>query len=104
MSNKNKIVSIEIELKDYEPIKFSMDEAKELYEQLHSLFGEKQQHTHYHTYPWWQRPYYTWSNATGNTIVPCNNTTVTSGHVTNMTDTMTVRSSNTGMSVKYRTN
>lgn len=58
--SKQKIVSIEIELKDYEPIKFTMDEAKELYEQLDSLFGEKVRHVHH--YDWWRRPHYTYYN------------------------------------------
>lgn len=59
-----KIVSIEIELTDYEPIRFKMAEARELYEQLHELFGEKEQHIHNHNYPyWWNQPYYTWTNA-----------------------------------------
>lgn len=60
------IKSIEIELENYEPIDFTMDEAKELYEQLHSLFGPIT------VYPWYQRPYYTWYNThTGTTT--CNN-------------------------------
>jgi len=61
--SKQKIVSIEIQLTDYEPIRFTMAEAKELHEQLHDLFGDKEQHTHFHTNPWYSRPYYTWYNA-----------------------------------------
>ena len=75
--SKQKIVSIEIELKDYEPIKFTMDEAKELYEQLHSLFGEKVKHVHHHD--WWRRPYYTYYigiNSSGQPYLA--NTTVSS--------------------------
>ncbi len=52
------IVSIEIELKNYEPITFTMAEARELYDQLHTLFGEKTVH-HHHPWKW---PY-TWTNS-----------------------------------------
>jgi len=62
--SKQKIVSIEIQLKDYEPIKFTMAEAKELHEQLDALFADKNA-TQYIPYPIWNRPYYTWQNASG---------------------------------------
>jgi len=102
---KNKIVSIEIQLTDYEPIKFKMNEARELYEQLHELFGDKEQHNHYHGSPWYQRPYYTWCNAT-NAVSTTNNTVSTiptSGTITCAADLAgkSVQSSQTDMKVSY---
>ena len=65
MSKKaHKIVSIDIELEDFEPIHLKMDEARELYEQLHDLFGDKQQVVQHQYVPWYQQPYYTWYNQT----------------------------------------
>ena len=99
MSKKaKKIVSIDIELEDFEPIHLKMDEAKELYEQLHDLFGDKDKDVQHHYYPWYNRPYYTWYNAVG--AVPLNNTITLSG----ASDTLTkVSSSNTNMTVAYNT-
>ena len=48
-----KIISIDIELEDFEPIHLKMDEAKELYEQLHDLFGDKQRDVQHYFYPWY---------------------------------------------------
>ena len=95
---KQKIVSIEIELKDYEPIKFTMDEAKELHEQLDALFGEKVKHIHHNDY-WWHRPYYTWYNAS-NTAIPCSNltTTISSSDLVGKS----IASSTTNMKVSYK--
>ncbi len=90
--SKQKIVSIEIELKNYEPIRFTMDEAKELHEQLDTLFGKKEVH-HIHRDPWWTRPYYTWTTSTG---VSPQNITKWNG-LTNGS----VLSNSTGMKVSY---
>ena len=103
-----KIVSIEIELKDYEPIKFKMDEAKELYEQLDAIFGEKVVH-HYdpiRSIDWWHRPYYTWYNANGTSNVgtgnPPNTDTITiSGSTAADLVNCKAVSSTTGMQVSY---
>ena len=99
--SKQKIVSIEIELKNYEPIKFTMDEARELYEQLHGLFGEKEQHNHYHSHydRWWNRPYYTWYGASSTT--PTN--AVSSTSISSPDDLIgkAVASNNTDMMVTY---
>ena len=94
---KQKIVSIEIELKDYEPIKFTMAEAKELYEQLDSLFGEKEKHIHHHDY-WWRRPYYQWYGSTGTPIDNPSWTASSSSLAGNR-----VLSEVTGMQVSYNT-
>lgn len=92
--SKQKIVSIEIELKDYEPIKFTMAEAKELHEQLDALFGEKTVRVH-HDY-WWKRPYYQpyWTNTSGTSAT----------QITCMNDLVgkSVASSNTQMKVSYK--
>ena len=94
--SKQKIVSIEIELKDYEPIKFTMAEAKELHEQLDALFGKKEVvHKHYNDY-WWNRPYYTWlSNGVAGAQV---------ADVKQISDITgkTVASNNTAMKVSYK--
>ena len=96
--SKQKIVSIEIELKDYEPIKFTMDEARELYDQLDTLFGDKVIHHHYDR--WWYRPYVTWSNTCGDSInLPA--TTTEQCYVANAMWNSTVSSENTGMKVTY---
>ena len=94
--SKQKIVSIEIELKDYEPIKFTMAEAKELYEQLHSLFGEKEKHIH-HYRPWWERPYYNWNTSSG--TIKCQN--LENGNIYDALMNTTVASSATNMKVTY---
>ena len=98
---KAKIKSITIELKDYEPINFTMDEAKELYEQLDSLFGKEIEHVHHYDY-WYRRPYYwiggastignqlTWTNAVSNTTFSADD--LAGAEVT---------SSNTDMTVLY---
>lgn len=101
-----KIVSIEIELKDYEPIKFTMDEAKELYEQLHSIFGPKTV-DHHHYYPWWNRPYYTWYSTVGSenstyTVSSANTSAVGIGNITTKLLDQTVASTDTGMEVTYK--
>jgi len=96
--SKQKIVSIEIELKDYEPIKFTMAEAKELHEQLDALFGAKQQHNHYHDNPWWYtRPYYTWYNSAGVGVSTLTNTTNTAADYIGLT----ASSAETEMKVSY---
>ncbi len=87
---KSKIVSIEIELKDYEPIAFTMDEAKELYEQLETLFGPKEIH-HHHKDWWYTRPYYTWYNSTSSPTITCANDLAG----------QTVTSNTTSMKVSY---
>lgn len=105
---KSKVVSIEIELKDYEPIKFSMDEARELYDQLHDLFGDKEQHNHYHGYrPWYTQPYW-YSTAggsitvSGNSLQSSDNLTFTNASQTDLDyNNLSVTSKATGMSVNY---
>ena len=85
-----KIISIDIELEDFEPIHLKMDEARELYEQLHDLFGEKDVHYHY---PWYQQPYYYFtSTAPAVTTIDWIGATST---------TTIVSSNNTGMQVTY---
>ena len=101
MKKRNKVASIEIELEDFEPIKLKLDEAKELYEQLHTLFGDKEvKHVHHYDY-WWNRPYYTVSSpsiwltdSSGTGVISSGTTTTTSS----------VLSSNTGMKVTYLCN
>jgi hypothetical protein len=91
---KKKIVSIDIELEDFEPIHLKMDEAKELYEQLHDLFGNKSV-----TYvPWYTQPWYyyssgspVWTHGQGTTSV--------SGSLDFVGKSVT--SDNTGMTVSY---
>jgi len=41
MSKKLKLTKISLETKDGKTVELSMDEAKELHAQLHTLFGEK---------------------------------------------------------------
>lgn len=82
-----KIISIDIELEDFGPIHLKMDEAKELYEQLHELFGDKQAHWHQH---WHRQPYYTWYNF--DSVTP----TIYGGLVNT-----TAVSNTTGMKVTY---
>ncbi len=41
MSKKLKVTKIELETKDGKKVQLSLDEAKELHDQLHELFGEK---------------------------------------------------------------
>ena len=91
-----KIVSIDIELEDFEPIHLKMDEAKELYEQLHNLFGDKQKDVQHHYYPWYNQPQYWWytdsspkitlTNATNSNfdLIDCVSTTTVSSNATNM--------------------
>ena len=93
---KSKIVTIEIELKDYEPIKFTMDEAQELYEQLDTLFGKKTVERH-HYHDWWCRPYITWTNGTPH------NTTTMFNAADKLAGTQ-VSSAATQMKVSYKTN
>ena len=97
---KSKIVTIEIELKDYEPIKFTMDEAKELYEQLDSLFGKKEV-VHHHHKEWWYRPYITWTTNAGSNL--CTDG-VTYSNAANVLAGTQVSSSATQMKVSYQTN
>ncbi len=93
------IVSIEIELKNYEPITFTMAEARELYDQLHTLFGEKTVHHHY---PWkWP---YTWTSAAGGVIPDKYSVSANAGIRPNsrvLADT-SLQSNATGMKVSYR--
>ena len=94
-----KIVSIEIELENYQPIKFTMAEAKELHEQLDALFAKKETPTY--VYPWYSQPYYTWYNATTTSDVRGASTPTTTiwgmGDIANNT----VSSDNTNMKVSY---
>jgi len=103
MSKKTKIVSIDIELEDFEPIHLKLAEAKELYEQLHDLFGDTQVERHYHR-PWYHQPYYTWYNST----TPCNtfvsqsaSDTITISNASDCNYIGKATSSVTGMSVAY---
>ena len=100
MSKKaKKIVSIDIELEDFEPIHLKMDEAKELYEQLHDLFGDKQ--THYH-YPWYNQPNYWWY--TGNAKIGTPRAgDISRNNFIDAVSTKTVASSTTNMAVTYNT-
>jgi len=41
MSKKLKLTKIELETKDGKKVELSLDEAKELHDQLHELFGAK---------------------------------------------------------------
>jgi hypothetical protein len=41
MSKKLKLTKIKLETKDGKEVELSMDEAKELHDQLHTLFGDK---------------------------------------------------------------
>lgn len=41
MNDKLKLTKIALETKDGKTVELTIDEAKELHEQLHSLFGEK---------------------------------------------------------------
>lgn len=100
MSKKQKIVSIEVELKDYEPIRFTMDEAKELYEQLHSLFGDKTVRHVHHYDNWWRQPYYTWYSQSGERI-PSTYTISGNSMSTNDLVGKAVSSGNTQMKVSY---
>jgi len=102
MSRKTKIVSIDIELEDFEPIHLKLTEAKELYEQLHDLFGDKQRDVehHYHK-PWYHQPYYTWYNSIG--AVQCDSVSGSANTLT-LSDCDYIgksTSSVTGMSVAY---
>jgi len=103
MSKKRKVVSIDIELEDFEPIHLKMAEARELYEQLHELFGDKERDVehHYHR-PWYTQPYYTWYN--GITTIPCNSGTTDTITITDASDCNyigTATSNVTGMTVAY---
>ena len=101
MSKKaKKIVSIDIELEDFEPIHLKMDEAKELYEQLHDLFGDKQKDVQYHYYPWYHRPYYSFADQSGVGVL-CNNSGIADA-VSNVA-LNTIQSTETGMQVSYNT-
>lgn len=87
---KHKIVSIDIELEDFEPIHLKLSEAKELYEQLHELFGSKS----VNYVPWYTQPYYWLSNNNQTTW------TATSGFV-DPSDNVAVKSNTTNMVVSY---
>lgn len=92
MSKKaRKVVSIDIELDKFEPIHLKLAEAKELYEQLHELFGKEIEHVHHYDRRWYQ-PYYTFTNA--GPVVYGNSTS-------DDTFTGTVTSANTNMAVTY---
>jgi len=41
MSNKLKLTKLEIKTKDGKRVSLTMEEAKELYDQLHELYGER---------------------------------------------------------------
>ena len=93
MSKKAKILSIDIELEDFEPIHLKLAEAKELYEQLHELFGKKKdvQYIPWYTQPYW---YYTGSP----TIITGTGTTTTTNGVL-----YSATSKETGMTVTCNT-
>ena len=96
------ITKLTVELDGYEPIDFTMNEAKELYEQLRSLFEPKQTVIHHHDY-WWNRPYYTWSSTSGATTTVRGSST---NGFTSLNDlaNKTVTSDNTNMRVTYHDN
>ena len=62
MDNKLKLTRIELQTKNSKKIMLTIDEAKELYQQLDELFGDKDTSSQipiiFHDYPWpWTYPY-----------------------------------------------
>ena len=70
MSTKLKLTNLELETNDGTKVKLSLDEARELYEQLHELFGNKTVYLpgapviidRWRT-PYWTSPYLTWTSS-----------------------------------------
>lgn len=100
---KATITSITIQLTEYEPISFTMVEAKELYEQLHELFADKTKETHhYHPLyePWYQRPWVSWSGASASVNQLIGDVETHQDYLNLIADTKAV-SNETGMVVSY---
>jgi len=69
------IISVEIKTKGRKSVKLNMDEARELYDQLHVIFEVKTVNQPYPVYPWHQR----WYNDSQPTYTPPYIWTTTSG-------------------------
>ena len=59
MTEKMKVVSIKIKTKNGTPIELTMEEARDLYEHFHELFGKKDAPSYPVpvVYPWYIPPY-----------------------------------------------
>ena len=73
MSKKLKLTKMILETKEGQKVEISLDEAKDIYEQLHQLFGEK---TRYLPSPsitpiwtWPYRPYQPYFTTSGGTTI-----------------------------------
>ena len=88
MSDKIKITGLELKTKDGKKVELTLEEAKELHEQLDELFGKEVKYvpsTPIYVRSWWETnpyPYY---------------------GVTCTSNNLMVTSNNTGMSVNYST-
>ena len=78
------ISKIEIETKSGKTIELNLDEAKDLYNELHGLFGNKAAFIptapivieKYRDYPWWNRPHVTYLTDTKTNSISCSSNTL----------------------------
>ena len=81
MAKKVKVTGLELETKGGTKVPLSLDEAKELYEQLDELFGKKVEYVPGYPVrirPWWYQasppytvvgPYTVWNSGNANTVL-----------------------------------
>ena len=103
MSRKLKLTKLSLETKDGKQVELSIDEARELHEQLHSLFGEKTT-TYIPSAPviierdQWRPPYQPYWYGDG---IICGDSTDASKNIRPTYDTQCTIKSLSGLSVNY---
>lgn len=88
---KIKVTGLELETKGGAKVPLTLEEAKELYDQLHDLFGKETEIRHQWHYwrPWWDRPYVTYTTGAS----------LTTGNL--QASSYTALSNTTGMKLTY---
>ena len=94
--SKIKVTGLKLETANGKKVKLSLEEAKELHEQLNDLFGKDVQYVRGYPYQYWYNTYPVWGGGTVTTRYENAANTALTSSASNV-----VQSNTTGMKVSY---